>query len=91
MSMKNKELGMTLDEFKKKLKLKYTFGITGTNGASRRYHDSEMNIGAELHTPRNEETTEWGVGELTYYFENDDRLFSTVEEIHEEYLKKLEE
>ena len=76
---------MDLKEFKEKLKLQYTFGVTRTDGASRRYHDSEMNIGCEIHTPRNEETMEWGKGETTYYFENDKREFSTVEELFEAY------
>ena len=56
---------MTLEDFKTKLELKYTGGMRFTTGASRRYHDSDMNIGAELHTPKKD--GKWGKGEKIYY------------------------
>ena len=75
---------MTFEEFKSKLKLRYTYGESRTDGASRRYHDPAMNIGGELHTPRNE-YGEWGKGERFYYMEEDRRTFSTLEELYEAY------
>ena len=78
---------MHIEEFKAKLNLKYTFGMNGTTGASRRYHDSEMNIGSEVHTPKDKHG-KWGKGEKLYYFEDDRRTFDSIEELHSAYLKK---
>lgn len=79
---------MNFEEFKSSLKLQYTFGMTRTDGASRRYHDPKMNIGSELHTPRDEETGEWGKGERTFYIETSEKEHSTLESLYKEWKEK---
>jgi len=78
---------MNLEDFRKEIKLKYTFGINTTTGASRRYHDSKMRIGSEVHTPKNEDG-EWGIGERIYYFEDCRKEFSSIEDLYNEYIKR---
>jgi hypothetical protein len=74
---------MTFEEFKKELKLQYTFGMNGETGASRRYHDSNMNIGSELHTPKKDGV--WGEGERTFYIETSEKLHDSLESLYDEW------
>ena len=76
------------ENWKNKLNLKYTFGMSRTDGASRRYHDENMNIGAECHTSKNEETQEWGKSEWTYYSESSNKEHDTLESLFSELDKK---
>ena len=74
----------TFEEWKQSLSLRYTFGLTRTDGASRRYHDEKFNIGAECHTPRCEETEKWGKSEWVYYFEDSKKKHSSLDSLFEE-------
>ena len=78
---------MELVEFKEKLKLKYTFGVSRADGASRRYHDEDMNIGAEIHTPKDEKTGKWGKEERYYYIEDSEKTFDSIEGLYKAYEK----
>lgn len=77
---------MNIEELKQELKLTYTFGCHGKSGASRRYHDSNLNIGAETHTPKHK-NGRWGKGKTIYYMENDKREFETIEELFEAFIE----
>lgn len=81
---------MTIEEFKNNLKLQYIGGMRFTNGALRKYHDKEKNISAELDTPFNEKTQEWGKGKYIYYFKNSKIKHDSLEGLYNEWLKTRE-
>lgn len=81
---------MKFQEFKNSLKMQYTYGMIRTDGASRRYHDSKMNVGCEVHTPRDEKTEKWGKGDKTYYIETSKQEHSSLESLYEEWKKNYE-
>lgn len=80
---------ISFNEFKRSLNLRYTFGIRRDDGASRRYHDSNYNIGCETHTDYNHETEKWGMCETLYYFENERKEYDSLEKLYEAYREKV--
>jgi hypothetical protein len=82
---------LTFEEFCN-LPLTYYFGTNGDAGCSRLYRNNDFKFQKEVHTKRKKKGdiySGWKEPIVVYFLDNDDREFTTVDQLYVAYMEKV--
>ena len=79
---------LTYEEFCA-LPLQYMYGVTADKYAIRQYNNMDHGFGKEVNTPFNSRTWTWGKPKVVYYLFNDERNFTTPDQLYVAYMEKV--